>query len=151
MLKKTLLILFFVIFSFNSFAEDEAIPQFFMSTRSDSTKLRTGPGDDYPIKLKYQVRGIPVQVVSSYDNWYKIQDYEGEKGWIHQLSLSKIRTVLITQNDTIIYFSKSEKSRPVAKVEKNAIMRVLKCGGDWCKVEDSSYKGWLKKENIWGV
>ena len=54
--------------------------------------------------------------------------------------------------DTVILFSNSTKfSRPIAKIESGRLLNKKKCNLNWCRVETGEYKGWVLKENLWGL
>ena len=54
--------------------------------------------------------------------------------------------------DAIILFSDSTKfSRPIVKIETGRLLSKKKCNLNWCKVETGKYKGWVLKENLWGL
>ena len=83
------LIVFFYLIFFNSYANEE----YFLSLRNNEVNLRLGPSFDYPIKIIYKKKYLPVLVKDKSDNFRKIQDHENNSGWIHisQLSKKKIR------------------------------------------------------------
>ena len=59
------------------------IPRF-VALRSDKVFLRSGPGLRYPKVWIYQRRNMPMEVVSEFDTWRKVRDWEGSEGWVHQ-------------------------------------------------------------------
>ena len=42
-------------------------------------------------------------------------------------------------------------SQPIANIKKGRLLEIKKCEKEWCKVETDGYKGWVDKENLWGV
>ena len=42
-------------------------------------------------------------------------------------------------------------SNPVALIEKGRLVKIKKCKKVWCKVSSGKFKGWLKKEILWGL
>ena len=42
-------------------------------------------------------------------------------------------------------------SNPVAILKKGRLVKISKCNEDWCKVKSDEYKGWIKKESLWGL
>ncbi len=42
-------------------------------------------------------------------------------------------------------------SKPIAVLKKGRLTKILKCNEFWCKVTSDKYKGWLKKESLWGL
>ena len=124
---------------------------FFVSLRSDKANLRTGPGSEYPIKYVYHLKGLPLEVLGEYESWYNIRDKDGDEGWINQNLVTKKRTVVIINGTQILYSSNNKDSRPLNRLEKNVIAKLKKCKKDFCKVEIKKRRGWIKKENIWGI
>src|SRR4030095_12903685 len=59
------------------------IPRF-ASLRSDEVNVRTGPGTRYPVDWVFKRKGMPVEIVAEYENWRKIRDWKGARGWGHQ-------------------------------------------------------------------
>ena len=67
-----------------------ASDDYFLSLRNDKVNLRLGPSFDYPIKIIYKKKYLPVLVKEKSDNFRKVQDHENNSGWIHISQLSKI-------------------------------------------------------------
>ena len=42
-------------------------------------------------------------------------------------------------------------SKPLVILRKGRLSKIIRCKDDWCKVKTSGYKGWLKKESLWGL
>jgi SH3-like domain-containing protein len=146
-------ILVFILFSFNCFAGDVITTDYFASLRASETNVRAGPGQDYPKKFTFKIRGIPVKVISEYDNWCEIKDYDGETGWVNQNLLTKKRTVMVkTQKSFInLYSNSTEKSKILLKLEKNVVADLIECNKVWCNVKISGKKGWLERKELWGA
>ena len=80
----------------------------------------------------------------------KILDFKKNSGWIHRSQLKKNSSFITL--DTVILFSVSKKfSRPIAKIESGRLLNKKKCNLNWCRVETGEYKGWVLKENLWGL
>src|SRR5690348_18405745 len=69
---------------------------YFASIKSDKIYMRLGPGEEYPIKWVYHRKGLPVEVLASYDAWGRGGDMEGETGGIHRALLPRERTAVVT-------------------------------------------------------
>ena len=63
--------------------------EYFLTLRNDTTNLRQGPSFDYPIKIFYKKKNLPVLILDTSDNFRKIKDHENNTGWIHISQLSK--------------------------------------------------------------
>ena len=58
----------------------------------------------------------------------------------------------IVVDDNLIMFRKPTiYSKPTVVLKKGKLTRVIKCKNDWCKVKAGNYKGWLKKDSLWGL
>jgi SH3-like domain-containing protein len=146
-------VLFLASFS-NSLASPREISSvdYFESLRSNETNVRSGPGQNYPIKFTFKLRGIPVRVINEYDNWSEIEDFEGQSGWVMQSLLTKKRTLLVQTTKSFInmYGKNNEKSRIIFRLENNVIGDYLKCVEDWCGIKINGKKGWVLKDDVFG-
>jgi SH3-like domain-containing protein len=143
-----------IFFSFSAFAAPKQIQEvnYFASLRAAQTNVRSGPGQNYPVKFTFKLRGLPVRVISEYDNWNEIEDYEGQSGWVTQSLLTKKRTLLVrTQKSFINMHSKpSEKSRVLYRLENNVVGDYLKCVNSWCGIKVENKKGWVEQSELFG-
>ena len=71
-------------------------------------------------------------------------------GWIHISQLKKVNSV-ITEDNKILFKKPTIFSEPIAKIKKGRLLIIKKCENEWCKVETEIFKGWIKKNNLWGV
>ena len=42
-------------------------------------------------------------------------------------------------------------SKPIVLLKKGRLSKIIKCKVEWCKAKTEKYKGWLKKESLWGL
>jgi SH3-like domain-containing protein len=143
------LIAFSIIFSFfftNIYAEE-----YFLTLRNDKVNLRQGPSLEYPIKLFYKKKFLPVLVQEKYENFRKIRDHENNTGWIHISQLSKKKAAITIDDDQLIFNKASIYSRPIAVLKKGKLCKIKKCKAEWCKVEVENFNGWVKKDSLWGL
>lgn len=131
----------------------EAFPKF-ISLKGNKAHLRTGPGRNFPIEWVYQARGLPLKVVAEYDKWYKVEDIEGSKGWMHHSLFSRNRTVQIrAQNSVSLQSAPTYASEPVAWIHVNVVGTLIGCAEEsaWCEAEFNSHRGYIERKVIWGV
>lgn len=122
-----------------------------MTLRNDKVNLRQGPSDNYPIKIFYKKKFLPVLVIDSSYNYRKIRDHENNSGWIHISQLSKKKAAIVINNKLIMFRGATIYSNPLAVLEKGRFVKVNKCKESWCKVTSGSHKGWLQKDGLWGL
>ena len=144
--KKIILILIFFLVNINIVLSEE----YFSTLRNNTTNLRQGPSFDYPIKIFYKKKYLPVLVIDSSDNFRKIKDHENNTGWIHVSQLSRRKAALAETDKIVIFKNSTIFSKPLVILEKGRLCLILKCNDDWCKVRTDKYSGWVKKENLWG-
>ena len=138
-------IIFFYFIFLNLYANEE----YFLTLRNDKVNLRLGPSFDYPIKIIYKKKYLPVLIKDKSDNFRKIQDHENNSGWIHISQLSKKKSA-ITIKDKVLYKRPTIYSRPLANIKTGRLLLISKCKLEWCKIKTNRYSGWVKKEGIWG-
>ena len=142
MLRFTLIFYFFFL---SSLANEE----YFLTLRNDKVNLRLGPSFDYPVKIIYKKKYLPVLIKEKSENFRKIQDHENNSGWVHISQLSKKNSV-ITKKDIVLYKRPTVYSKPLAKIETGRLLLISKCKNEWCKVKSEKYSGWVKKNSMWG-
>ena len=146
MIKKIFFILFFFFTNINILFSEE----YFLTLRYNTVNLRQGPSSDYPIKIFYKKKHLPVLVIDSYDNFRKIKDHENNTGWIHISQLSKKRAALIYADRVTMFKNSTIFSTPLVVLEKGRLCLISKCRDEWCKIQTDKYSGWIKKKNLWG-
>ena len=146
-MQKLIIILIFFFNFGNVFSNEE----YFLTLRNEIVNLRQGPSFDYPVKIFYKKKFLPVLVQDKSDNFRKIRDHENNSGWIHISQLSKKKAAIVIDDDLILFNSSTIYSNPVAILKKGRLVRIKKCEVDWCKVNTGKFKGWVKKESLWGL
>ena len=138
-------LIFFLIQSSNS---NEKIN--FLSLKNNEVNLRIGPSLEYPIKLIYKKKYLPVIIVDKSENWRKINDFENNSGWIHISQLSKKKSAINIKNNSILFKKPTIFSKPIAKLETGRLVLIKKCDEKWCKVTSEDFAGWIFKSYLWG-
>jgi hypothetical protein len=72
-------------------ADAKAGPRF-ASLRAEKVFLRAGPGPDFPIQWVFVRRGLPVEILATFDIFRKIRDSDGTVGWVNQQMLTGRRS-----------------------------------------------------------
>ena len=142
------LLFFFYLLSFqNLYSNDE----YFRTLRNDKVNLRQGPSFDYPTKIFYKKKFLPVLIQDRSDNFRKIRDHENNTGWVHISQLSKKKAAIIIDDNSILFNDSTIYSNPIAVLKKGRLVKINKCKNDWCKIKTGEFKGWVKKESLWGL
>jgi len=144
---KIVYIVFIFYHSFQSLFANE----YFLTLRNDKVNLRQGPSFDYPIKLFYKKKFLPVLVQEKFENFRKIRDHENNTGWIHVSQLSKKKAAIVIDDEAYIFSSNTIYSKPLAISKRGKLLLIKKCKKNWCKITNKNFKGWIKKESLWGL
>ena len=139
---------FLLIFFANlSFASED---QFFLSLKKNEVNLRQGPSMEYPIKLIYKKKYLPVIILDKSGPFRKIRDFENNTGWIHVALLTKKKSALNKKNNSILFKKPTIYSKPIAKLETGRLVLINKCNLKWCKITSGNFTGWIDKSSLWG-
>ncbi|MEM7522981.1 MAG: SH3 domain-containing protein [Pseudomonadota bacterium] len=125
----------------------------FGSLRSDEVNVRKGPGLSFPIQWVFRRRNLPVIITAEVDNWRRIRDFEGEEGWVEG-SLISTRQSALVQGDGLqeLFEEADDGSDLIAQVEPGVTARIVECrGGEWCQLDTSAGRGWMKADVLWGA
>jgi SH3-like domain-containing protein len=134
----------------------------FINLKSEEVNMRTGPGNKYPIKWVYQRKGYPLHVIGEFGNWRKVQDIDGQEGWVHQLLVTSAKRAIVFKTkhtedldlpskQTVLLRKPVNGAYPLARIETGVLVNIEKCKKDWCLVSAKKTTGWILKENLWGV
>ena len=125
--------------------------EYFLTLRNEKVNLRQGPSFEYPVKLFYKKKFLPVLILDKFENFRKIKDHENNTGWIHISQLSKKKAAIVINGEAIMFNNLTIYSKPLVILETGRLCLVKKCKNNWCKVKTGEYKGWVKKDKLWGL
>lgn len=125
----------------------------FVTLRAEEANMRTGPGEQYPIKWTYQRAGLPVEIVAEYHTWRRVRDWQGTEGWMHASMLTGRRSFIVTGETRSLRAAADAASPIVARIEPKVTGELDRCpaAGTWCRVRIDGLRGWLKRSDLWGV
>ena len=132
---------------FSSIVNAEEI---FLSLKKNKVNVRYGPSFESPVKFIYKKINLPIKLIDKKENWRRIIDLKNNSGWIHSSQLKPVNSV-ISLNEKILFSKPSNFSKPLAKIKKGRVLILQKCEGEWCKIKSDIFKGWIKKDYLWGT
>ena len=152
-------IIFFILISFSSLANSIKIgsdtgfnlPRF-VSLKSNDVNLRVGSSINFPIILKYTNINLPLEIIEEYNSWRKIKDFNNNEGWLHKSLITGVRFAIINQNNNnnLIIYSKPN-GHAIGEIGNFNIVKINTCLVDWCKIKYKNRKGWVSKNELWGI
>ena len=122
----------------------------FLTLKNSKVNLRQGPSFDYPIKLIYKKKYLPVIILNKVETWRQIKDHQNNSGWIHISQLSKKKSAININENSIVYKNPTVYSKPIVKLKIGRLVQIKKCKKEWCQIEIGNYKGWTLKKFLWG-
>jgi len=152
-----ILIILIIFFTFNIQAQQKgAVTGFdlprFVSTKSNDINLRIGPSKNYPIVLTYKIKNLPLEIIDEHEKWRQIKDFNNNVGWIHETLLKGNRYAIISINKFKDFnLHNFPNGKKIGIIKNNNIVEIKRCLIDWCLIRYNSYKGWIRKSEIWGV
>ena len=126
-------------------------PPYWASITAGEARMRSGPGRNYPVAWLYRRADLPVRVIEVHKAWRKVQDPDGEKGWVLVNLLSDRRTAYVKTAAAAIREAPDRSSRLLWKAAPGVVGRLDKCERGWCEIEIGRRDGYIEIGDIWGV
>lgn len=120
----------------------------YVSVTKDGVNLRSGPGTNYEAIYQLPVH-YPVRVLSKKGQWMKIEDYEGDKGWIYDTLVSASPYVIVKVKEGNVRSGPGTNNAKVGTVSKDVILKKGNRQGDWVQVSHPEIKGWVHRTLVW--
>lgn len=124
---------------------------YWVSIAAREALMRTGPGTNYPATWRYMRRGLPLKVVQVHKDWRKVEDPEGEQGWIKSILLTDQRTVIVVGEVAALHGSADAGSRIEWRVAPGVIGKIDHCRNGWCEIGVNGRMGYIETQHLWGV
>ena len=123
----------------------------FVSMKADEGNVRRGPSLTHRVDWVFKHAHQPLQVVAEYGHWRRVQDHEGQGGWMHYSLLSGARTVIVREDMVALRMKPEDRATINAHAEAGVIARLGECSLDWCRIRAGGHRGWVQKSSLWGV
>lgn len=123
----------------------------FVSMKADEGNVRRGPSLTHRVDWVFKHAHQPLQVVAEYGHWRRVQDHEGQGGWMHYSLLSGARWVRVQDEKVPLRLKPNDAAAARAYALRGALARLGDCTLDWCEITAQGYDGWVLKTQIWGV
>ena len=133
----------------------------YLSLKADRVSLREGPGGEFPILWVFQRAGLPVEVVRENDMWLQVRDSSGAVGWVHGSLLSRRRTAIVlawemkdgksATASATLREDDSASATAIAQVEAGALVSIIGCEKNWCRISIGGFRGYVEQDKLWGT
>lgn len=123
----------------------------FVSLKTNEGFARRGPGKTHRVDWVFTRAGMPLRITAEYDNWRRVEDVDGEGGWVHYSLLSGVRTAMV-QTDMVEFRAQPDDRADVLfQAELGVLGKVLECLNGWCRLSVEGERGWVPDRDLWGV
>jgi SH3-like domain-containing protein len=103
-------------------------------------------------KLFVAPRGMPVEIVLTYGQWYKVRDVSGDLVWVPAKALSAKRNVVTNAASARVRAAPDDGSQLVFTADKGVVLELiesLKSG--WVRVRhQDGQTGYVRTSEVWG-
>jgi SH3-like domain-containing protein len=123
----------------------------FVSLKSAEGNARRGPSLTHRVDWVFKFEHLPLQIVAEYGHWRRVQDAEGQGGWMHYSLLSGTRYVVVNEEKIRLYLTPNDAAATRAYAEQGALARLGACVEVYCEISAQGAEGWAKKSELWGV
>ncbi len=123
----------------------------YVSLKTSEGRARRGPSRDHRVDWHFTRRDMPLRVTAEFEHWRRVEDHEGQGGWMHHSLLSGVRTALVTTDLVAMRASARDSATEVALLERGVVARILECQPDWCRLRVDGHRGWVPRRALWGV
>nr|WP_294847953.1 SH3 domain-containing protein [uncultured Sphingomonas sp.] len=133
-------------------AQEERKLPYWASIASGEAMSRTGPGRNYPGVWLYKRRDLPVKVIQTYQSWRKIEDPDGEQGWMLVTLMSGTRTGMVKPGEPRDIRTKAAANAPVRyRAQAGVVGRIDHCDGQWCHIQLGPREGYISQSDLYGT
>jgi SH3-like domain-containing protein len=122
-----------------------------VSLKTSEGNVRRGPSLSHKIDWVYQRRDMPLRITAEFGHWRRVQDRDGQGGWIHYSLLSGNRTVIVDRDLTPLFVKPDADAAVNAYAEAGVVAQLGECLAEWCRISAGGERGWVEKAALWGV
>ena len=141
-----LLVILGISFPLLSISETKKI----LTTKFNEVNVRNGPGLNHLKVYKILKKGYPLKIINEFENWKRVEDINGILGWVSNSQLSEKKYAIVVAKEEFIFKFPKLKSKKIAIIQKNFVIKTKRCTNNWCQVQQNNIKGWVPKKSIWG-
>jgi SH3-like domain-containing protein len=121
-----------------------------VSVKGESVNMRSGPGENYSVLWELG-KGFPLKVIGKKGNWTKVEDFEGDVGWVYGKLLGRKAHLIVKKKRINVRSGPGSSYRLVGKANYGVVFKTIKVEKGWAKVKhENGLTGWIKRSLLWG-
>ncbi len=126
-------------------------PPYYASIAAGEARMRSGPGKNYPTQWVYRRADLPIRVIDIYQDWRRVEDPDGTRGWLQVGLLSDRRTAFVPSDMVELRASPQAGAAVVWRAAAGVVGRLSRCTGGWCYFDVRGRGGYVEQARLWGV
>ncbi len=120
-----------------------------LAVSSAVANVRSGPGTEHAVLWQVE-QYYPFEVLKKENRWYYFKDFEGDRGWLHESLVGRIKSVVTVNSICNIRSGPGKDHKLVFTVERGTPFKVVGKKGNWLKIKHTKgYRGWIYKSLVW--
>ena len=122
-----------------------------VSVRNASVNLRAAPNLQAEVLWKL-AQGYPLRVLETRGNWLRVQDFEGDEGWIARSVTAGTPHHIVKSTSINLRAGPGTQHAVVGKAAYGDVLRTARREGDWVQVQHPNGRGtaWVAASLLWG-
>lgn len=98
-------------------------------------------------------RGMPLQVVSSYAEWVKVRDANGDLAWTEAKGLSPRRNLVVRTPGAKVFAGPDETSRVLMTADRGVLLELVDPTAlTWIRIRHrDGIDGYVRANDVWGL
>ncbi len=120
-----------------------------IAVTAETANIRSGPGAKHD-QLWQVEKFHPLLVQEKKEDWYRVKDFEGDEGWIHNSLVGKIDTVIVKSNQCNIRKGPGTQFDILFPVDKGIPFKVIQRKDKWIEIQHADGdRGWILNTLVW--
>ena len=126
-------------------------PPYWASIQKAEARMRSGPSTEFPVSWVYKRQNLPVKVVAVHSVWRKVQDSNGDQGWLHVRLLSPKQTAIVMGKQIGALRDSPQANAHISwRVEPGVVGIIDACEKGYCRFETNGRYGDIETARMWG-
>ena len=111
--------------------------------------IRSGPGTNHSVLFEAE-RYYPLKLIKKDGNWFQVEDFEGDVGWIYKNLVQEVTTVITKKSKCNIRTGPGLNNQIAFISERGVPFLVLGTEGKWIHIRHADgYEGWIHSSLVW--
>jgi SH3-like domain-containing protein len=120
-----------------------------LSVKANIANIRSGPNTSDAVIWQVE-KYHPLNVLKKKGSWSLFEDFEGDRGWIHNSLLANIKCVIVKNDRCNVRSGPGTENDILFTVDKGVPFKVLDKKGDWLHVAHADGdQGWIHRTLVW--